>query len=487
MRSIPYATRGPLTICEPKFIYPITEHHPQRVATSEEEAPGKRAKKDCRASNRDPTFEPEETSVPFDQMSPIGHKRLPQRRDRARKEKADYKALGTVDDGKPISARTRRSTIAQLTKKKQRSRPRSSLPTYKRSPRKRATGICSLFQPVNPDDQTDLSNSEASTPPTTPRERIPYPTIPATPTYRSALLDSSEEQEPYFSPQGTAQSRFEKAKKSTSGVANPSTPLSSNVYGMASYPTPVSISSRIKKSNVKLSISNHQLQLEEVSPSEFRRSSFESRSPLTIKSDYYSKSNTHHQRDTLEIPLENQYHSNNGNQSRCHQFHSPKIQDPYLASLSSISELSFISAMNLARQKKKWLLINIQSVTNPACDVLNREIWRHPDIADIVSQSFLFLQLDQKDARVGSYLGTYYGAFDIDEEGEKVVCASNNRKFPLLPHIALVDPISGHRWEVWDGPGLPDKDLFLADLCEYEMVGEGGWCEWGKGVIRERD
>lgn len=157
MRSIPYATRGPLKICEPKFIYPITE---QRAATSEEEAPGKRAKKDRRASNRDPTFEPEETSVPFDQMSPIGHKRLPQRRDRARKEKPDYKALGTVDDGKPISARTRRSTIAQLTKKKQRSRPRSSLPTYKRSPRKRATGICSLSQPVNSDDQADLSNSK---------------------------------------------------------------------------------------------------------------------------------------------------------------------------------------------------------------------------------------------------------------------------------------------------------------------------------------
>lgn len=143
--------------------------------------------------------------------------------------------------------------------------------------------------------------------------------------------------------------------------------------------------------------------------------------------------------------------------------------------------------MNLAREKKKWLLINIQSVTNSACGVLNREIWRHPDIADIVSESFLFLQLDHKDARVGSYLGTYYGAFDIDEDGEKVVCASNNRKFLRLPHIALVDPISGHRWKVWEGPGLPDKDLFLADLCEYEMVGEGGWCEWGKGVIRERD
>lgn len=162
--NIPYAKRGALKICEPKFIYPITEHHPLRAATSEnEEAPGtmsrsylggqiaikstqKRANKNRRASHRDPTFEPEENSDPFDQMGPTGHKRLPRHRHRgrfARKEKRlDFKALGTADDGKPTSARTRRSTVARLAKKKQCSRPR-------RSTRKRITGICSIFQTVN--------------------------------------------------------------------------------------------------------------------------------------------------------------------------------------------------------------------------------------------------------------------------------------------------------------------------------------------------
>lgn len=97
------------------------------------------------------------------------------------------------------------------------------------------------------------------------------------------------------------------------------------------------------------------------------------------------------------------------------------------------------------------------------------------------------MQLDQKDERVEPYLRIYYDVFDLDGEGEGMIWAANNRKFLRLPHIALLDPVSGHRWKVWNGPGLPDKDLFLADLCEYEMVGEGGWCEWGKGVIRERD
>lgn len=186
--SIPYATRGALKICETKFIYTTTEHPPIRAATSgHEEAPGtmsrsylggqitvksteERAKTNRRASNRDSTFEPEENSGPLDQMSPTGHGRLPQLRHRgrfaisttvhkrlpqhrhrgifAREEKILDKAFETADDEKPISARTRRSTLARLPKKKQCSRPRSSLPTYKRSPRKRATGMCSLCQTV---------------------------------------------------------------------------------------------------------------------------------------------------------------------------------------------------------------------------------------------------------------------------------------------------------------------------------------------------
>lgn len=213
-------------------------------------------------------------------------------------------------------------------------------------------------------------------------------------------------------------------------------------------------------------------------------------SPLAMKSDFFNKSKTQdYQRDESEIPLLTLYHSKKSNRDHHYQSHPPKIhlQDLYLAPPSPISRFSFHSAMNLARERKKWLLINIQSATVPACGVLDREIWRHPEIAHIVSQSFLFLQLDQNDERAKTYLGIYYDVFDLDEGGEGIVCAGNIRKFIKLPHIAILDPISRHRWKVWDGPGLPDKNLFLADLCEYEMVGEGGWCEWGKGVIRERD
>lgn len=120
--------------------------------------------------------------------------------------------------------------------------------------------------------------------------------------------------------------------------------------------------------------------------------------------------------------------------------------------------------------------------------MLNQEIWGDPDIADIVSQSFVFLQLNYNDPRAEAYFGHYYGFLYPYEESEGMLCALNDRKILIkLPHIALLDPVSGHRWKIWEGPGLPDKDRFLADMSEFEMVGEGHWCQWGKGVIRENE
>lgn len=86
-------------------------------------------------------------------MSPIGHKCLVHHRNRgkfARKEKLSaYNESEIVDDGKPISARTQRSTVARHPNKKQYSRLRTSLPVYKRSPKKKVTAICSLCQTLN--------------------------------------------------------------------------------------------------------------------------------------------------------------------------------------------------------------------------------------------------------------------------------------------------------------------------------------------------
>ena len=510
-------------IHEPKFTRPTIERPPPGAPTSGHgkasgimrrsilggkypvESTKKGEKKNRRAADRDSTFEPEETSPPFNQTSQTGGGKPPQLRNRGHRGRyarelgvPGFRSLGEADSTKPISARTRTSLkkVGRLPKTIQSScvRPRKNLPAYS-SPKKRVTGMYSLCQTADLMIKLTGHIQKVATPPPIPRTRKQNFVIPITSTRRSARRQSSEKYEPYVTPPNTALSRFKQAKKNTSGVTNLCTPragVSSNPLETDLYSTPLSISSSTLKTGRMMSnTSNPQHPSEEILHSSFHRSLSESMSPMVIKSDHYNKSKTHHhQRDTSEIPLQDLY---NSNKSKTHRHHHHRdtseipLQNMYLAPPSLVSKFSFLSALNLAREKKKWFLINIQSATVPACGILNREIWRHPDIANIVSQSFIFLQLNHNDERAEAYFGKYYGVLDVDEESEGMLCAGNHRKIIQLPHIALLDPVSGHRWKVWDGPGLPDKDRFLADLSEYEMVGEGGWCEWDKGVIRERN
>lgn len=246
------------------------------------------------------------------------------------------------------------------------------------------------------------------------------------------------------------------------------------------------------------SSNNLQRPKEEILDSPFHQRSFDNNPPMAMNYNHYNTSETHHyQSYTSQFQRQDLYNGNRSIPYRHHHHHHPHhqldtpripLQDIYTAPPLQVSKFSFLAALNLAREKKKWLLINIQAATVPECGILNQEIWGDPDIADIISQSFVFLQLNHNDVRAEAYFGKYYGFLYVEEDSAGILYAGNNRETIIqLPHIALLDPVSGYRWKVWEGPGLPDKERFLADMSEYEMVGEGDWCERGKGVIRESD
>ncbi len=44
-------------------------------------------------------------------------------------------------------------------------------------------------------------------------------------------------------------------------------------------------------------------------------------------------------------------------------------------------------------QKAKWLLVNIQDVQEFDCQVLNRDVWNNPVVAELVKANFLFWQV----------------------------------------------------------------------------------------------
>ena len=109
---------------------------------------------------------------------------------------------------------------------------------------------------------------------------------------------------------------------------------------------------------------------------------------------------------------------------------------------------NFEEARDTAKEKSKWLLINVQDQTEFACQVMNRDVWSETFVKDIIRESFIFLQY-KHDSPDGKRYSTFYtvGGF---------------------PHVAIVDARTGERVKVWERNITPadfktDITLFLEE------------------------
>jgi hypothetical protein len=50
-------------------------------------------------------------------------------------------------------------------------------------------------------------------------------------------------------------------------------------------------------------------------------------------------------------------------------------------------------ARDAAQMSRKWLIVNIQNVSEFPCQVLNRDVWSNRTIKELVKENFLFLQV----------------------------------------------------------------------------------------------
>ena len=246
-----------------------------------------------------------------------------------------------------------------------------------------------------------MRNSKDVTPPPTPR----IPNLNST-----IHVTRSEEDEPYMALENTVQLQFKQAKKNNYGGAELCTPLahvSLDPFGSNPHLIPPRTPANLKIGRMRSNTRNTQNPSKEILASTFHRFFFESMSPLAMKYDHCNNISTHRRRrHTSKIPLQDLYYSKKSEECRQTQRDKSEIslQDLYLAPHLPISKFSFYTALSLAREKKKWLLIYIQSTTVPICRILNRELWHHPDIADTMSRSFLFLQLNHNDERAKAYI-----------------------------------------------------------------------------------
>lgn len=108
-----------------------------------------------------------------------------------------------------------------------------------------------------------------------------------------------------------------------------------------------------------------------------------------------------------------------------------------------------------AKDEGKWILVNIQQAEMFASHRLNRDVWSDEIIKDMVTDSFLFWQRDDKAV-----------------EGNQF-CKHYNIGGQQLPHICVVDPRTGRSVKSWDGQKWKDSrvaaEFLMGFLDKFSM------------------
>ncbi|CAD6574606.1 MAG: hypothetical protein ASARMPRED_006826 [Alectoria sarmentosa] len=128
------------------------------------------------------------------------------------------------------------------------------------------------------------------------------------------------------------------------------------------------------------------------------------------------------------------------------------LAEMYRPPFELMSRLPWDQARQRGRDGEKWILVNIQDPSIFDCQVLNRDIWKNPEIMDTVKENFIFMQYSKDDPKGSQYVQYYFQNKDNQE---------------AYPHIAIVDPRTGEQVKVWSGQPTPGAMDFLMQLHEF--------------------
>ncbi|KAK9467076.1 hypothetical protein V1512DRAFT_145940 [Lipomyces arxii] len=110
-----------------------------------------------------------------------------------------------------------------------------------------------------------------------------------------------------------------------------------------------------------------------------------------------------------------------------------------------MSKYNIDTAKIKGREMKKWLLVNVQDVSDFQCQVLNRDFWSNENVKETVRENFLFMQYS-KDTYEGQNFLQYYPA----------------TKFPYL---AILDPRTGEQMKIWNE--IPSPEDWIVSVYEF--------------------
>ncbi|KAH6619408.1 hypothetical protein B0J18DRAFT_434015 [Chaetomium sp. MPI-SDFR-AT-0129] len=119
-----------------------------------------------------------------------------------------------------------------------------------------------------------------------------------------------------------------------------------------------------------------------------------------------------------------------------------------------MSRFSWDEARDEGKEEQKWILVNLQDMSDFNCQALNRDIWKDEAIKSLVRENFIFLQYDKND-----YAAEQYITFYLPNEGHQ-----NPNNFP---HVSIIDPRTGEQVKVFSGIPFPSALDFHAQLAEF--------------------
>jgi len=101
----------------------------------------------------------------------------------------------------------------------------------------------------------------------------------------------------------------------------------------------------------------------------------------------------------------------------------------------------FQGARAVAKDARRWLLVNLQSDSEFSCHALNRDVWRDELVENLIREGFIFWQAmdDSQDGR------TYAERYKVFE----------------FPHIAIIDPRTGR--SMWKKEGWNQVKPFTSE------------------------
>lgn len=114
-----------------------------------------------------------------------------------------------------------------------------------------------------------------------------------------------------------------------------------------------------------------------------------------------------------------------------------------------MTKTSLDSAKVKARKKNKWIMINIQDAGIFQCQALNRDLWSSKEVKRLIKPNFVFLQYQYESRHAQPYVN-FYGLQNKND----------------LPHIAILDPMTGERLRQWNRT-VPTPEDFIDEVNQF--------------------